>query len=236
MYSWNKRAILGCAALSLALFACSNENSDAETSVAVQEPELEDNSAKVGIVENLNSAHVDGRAASLKDFNGGQERMYHYYELASKVRLYELGSVTLDTTGTMWRGYVLDTNGNFSFDSIPLNSPYVMIEAVPAEDSEVNINARAIIDVRKTSSVNVNLLTYVESFRLRYLVQSGMPFDSAKTQAKREVLDAFGFYDEPLDYEKKDDPSIQEYLDFTGWLVYRILRDSVLMEFSQAGR
>ena len=59
------------------------------------------------------------------------------------------------------------------------------------------------IDVRKTSSVSVNLLTYVESFRLRYLVQSGMPFDSAKTQAKREVLDAFGFYDEPLDYEKK---------------------------------
>ena len=235
MYSWNKRAILGCAALSLALFACSNENSDAATSVAVQEPELEDNSAKVGIVENLNSAHVDGRAASLKDFNGGQERMYHYYELASKVRLYELDSVTLDTTGTMWRGYVLDTNGNFSFDSIPLSSPYVMIEAVPAEDSEVNINARAIIDVRKTSSVSVNLLTYMESFRLRYLVQSGMPFDSAKTQAKREVLDAFGFYDEPLDYEKKDDPSIQEYLDFTGWLVYRILRDSVLTEFSQSG-
>ena len=185
----------------------------------MQEPELEDNSAKVGIVENLNSAHVDGRAASLKDFNGGQERMYHYYELASKVRLYELDSVTLDTTGTMWRGYVLDTNGNFSFDSIPLSSPYVMIEAVPAEDSEVNINARAIIDVRKTSSVSVNLLTYVESFRLRYLVQSGMPFDSAKTQAKREVLDAFGFYDEPLDYEKKDDPSISGVFGF-----YRLAR------------
>lgn len=235
MFNWEKRIIWGCAAMLLVFGACSNDDASAVAPVSAQKAESGDGSAQMAMAVDLNNAHVDGRAVSLKEFDGGQERLYHYYELASKVRLYELDSVTLDTTGAIWRSYILDTNGNFNFDNLTLSSPYVMIETVPTEDSKVDVNARAIIDVRKTRSVSVNLLTYVESFRLRYLVQSGMTFDSAKAQAKREVLDAFGFYDEPLDYDKKDDPSIQEYLDFTGWLVYRILRDSVMTEFSRSG-
>lgn len=62
-----------------------------------------------------------------------------------------------------------------------------------------------------------------------------MPFDSAKAMAQREVLDAFGLYDESPDYEKKDNEHAQEYLNFTGFFFENIWVDSVAESFSQSG-
>ena len=237
MFNWNK-IIFGCAALMLVLGACSNEDASAVAPVSAQKSESGEN-AKVSPVEDLNNAHVEGQAAILSRMDFGHKNVYLYYELASKVRMYELDSVTLDTTGVIWRNFVLDTNGNFSFDGVSLQSPYVMIETEPVKTLDgmiLRVSPRVIVDVRKTNNVSVNMLTYLESFRLRHLVQSGMSFDEAKAQAMREVLDAFGLYDEPLDYDKKDNDHVQEYLDFTGWFFINVFVDSVTASFGQSGQ
>ena len=239
MFNWNKRIILGSIALSLALFACSSDDSDTVAPLATQNTESGDNSAKTGEVFDLNSVHVNGHAFILSRMDRGSENVYHHFELASKVRMYELDSVTLDTTGVIWRNFMLDTNGNFSFDGVKLHSPYVMIEAAPEKSPlgmDLMVSPRAIIDVRKTNSTGVNMLTYLESFRLRYLVKSGMSFDEAKSQAMREVLDAFGLYDEPLEFDKIDNPHVHEYLNFTGLFFINVFVDSVTTAFSQSGQ
>ena len=235
MFNWKKNIIFSCAALSFVFLACSNEDNNAIAPIASPQMGSEGGSAQTSMVVDLNCAHVDGRAVNLMRMDNGQKYEYQSFELASKVRMYELDSVTLDTTGTIWRQFILDTNGNFSFDSISLKSPYVMIEVEPVKDSYLKISPRLIVDVRKTNSVSVNMLTYLESFRLRYLVQSGVPFDSAKVMAQREVLDAFGMFDESLDFDKKDDERTQDYLNFAGWFFPYIWEDSVTASFGQSG-
>lgn len=237
MFSLNKKIFLGCSLL-LSLYACSNDDPNAVAPLAIQMTETGESSAKTSEAFNLNNVRVDGRAVTLSRKENGPATVYHLYELASKVRMYELDSVTLEPTGDIWRSFILDTNGNFRFDSLSLHSPYVMIEAEPSNPElgmNLNISTRAIIDVRKSKDVSVNVLTYLESFRLRHLVASGVAFDAAKTQAMREVLDAFGLYDEPLDYDKKDNAHAQEYLDFAGFFYINIFLDSVVTVFSQSG-
>ena len=66
-----------------------------------------------------------------------------------------------------------------------------MIETEPVKTLDgmiLRVSPRVIVDVRKTNNVSVNMLTYLESFRLRHLVQSGMSFDEAKAQAEAEAL------------------------------------------------
>ena len=234
MFSKNK-IILGCVAVMLVFGACSNEDANAVAPVSAQKAESGENAAKVGAVEDLSNAHIEGRAVNLSDMDNGEKFEYHSYEMASKVRVYELDSVTLDATGNIWRSFILDTNGNFRFENMSLNSPYVMIETEPTQSSHMKISPRLIIDVRKTNGVSVNMLTYLESFRLRHLVQTGVPFDSAKALAQREVLDAFGLYEESPDYEKKDNEHAQDYLNFTGFFFENIFVDSVAESFSQSG-
>jgi predicted AAA+ superfamily ATPase len=85
MFNWNKRIILGCIALSLALFACSSDDADTVAPLATQNTESGDNSAKTGEVFDLNSVHVNGHAFILSRMDRGSENVYHHFELASKV-------------------------------------------------------------------------------------------------------------------------------------------------------
>ena len=119
MFNWNK-IIFGCAALMLVLGACSNEDASAVAPVSAQKSEPGENTAKVGPVEDLNNAHVEGQAAILSRMDFGHKDVYLYYELASKVRMYELDSVTLDTTGVIWRKFFFDTKGKFYFVGVLL--------------------------------------------------------------------------------------------------------------------
>ena len=235
MFNWKKKIVYGCIALPLMLLACSNEETNALAPIVSPQVGTESGSAQTSMVVDLSCVHVDGRAVNLSNMVNGVKNEFLNFELASKVRMYELDSVTLDTTGKVWRSYILDTNGNFSFDSVSLKSPYVMIETQPAKSSRMQISPRLIIDVRKASNVSVNLLTHFESFRLRYLVQSGMPFDSAKAMAQREVLDAFGMYDESPDYDKNDDEHVKDYLNFVGTYFIYVAVDPVTESFGQNG-
>ena len=51
------------------------------------------------------------------------------------LRLAELDSVSLDTTGVFYITECYNSNGEFSFDSVSLNSPYAMLEIAPYADN-----------------------------------------------------------------------------------------------------
>ena len=53
----------------------------------------------------------------------------------SILRMAELDSVTLDTTGVFYYTMCLNSQGAFSFDSVSLKSPYVMLELAPVAES-----------------------------------------------------------------------------------------------------
>lgn len=128
-------------------------------------------------------------------------------------KMYELDSVTLDTTGKTFVGSFTNGSGEFRFDSVSLSSPYVMLKVYPyiysiydyADEYLVAYNENplsVIVDLRVTNNISINTLTFFETDRLRELVKSGKTFAEAKRQAGRDVLDAFGFYDVPFVFDK----------------------------------
>ena len=143
------------------------------------------------------------------------------------VRMVELDSVTFDTTENVFYSSFTDSSGMFSFDSVSLNSPYVLLELSPwqnvnwwtsQDETIVHFREydawnlyRTVVDLRKTEHVSINVMSSLEAFRLLYLVKHGIAFDDAKQRADRDVMDAFGFYDKPFVYEGKT--SIEFYYE-----------------------
>ena len=147
----------------------------------------------------------------------------------SVLRLSELDSVTLDTTGVFYLTRCTDTTGLFSFDSVSLNSPYVLIETLPYiyDDAEWELNKRgklrdfsdsllyyggfsinnnysAIVDLRTTNNIGINIMTRLEASRIKHLVKDGTDFATAKQQADKEVLEAVGIYNATFEFDKSD--------------------------------
>lgn len=143
------------------------------------------------------------------------------------VRMVELDSVTFDTTENVFYSSFTDSSGMFSFDSVSLNSPYVLLELSPwqnvnwweTENAEISYLRESgswnlyhvVVDVRETEQFGINVMSSLEASRVLYLVKHGMDFGAAKQQAGRDVMDAFGFYDKPFVYEGKT--SIEHYYE-----------------------
>ena len=135
--------------------------------------------------------------------------------VAPRKKLPELDSVTLDTTGVSYMTRCTDTSGMFRFDSVTVHSPYVLLELSPWQENaywewdgtwsfDDDVLYSAIVDLRETKNVGINMMTYLEAIRVRYLVKQGMSFVAAKQQADREVLDAVGLFDATFDFDKLD--------------------------------
>lgn len=157
---------------------------------------------------------IPGEERDLSEWNSAAE-------IGSIIRMAELDSVTLDTTGVFYYAECLGDNGVFNFDSVSLNSPYVMFELAPyaesaywywngvwafedydTTDERYTVIYSAIVDVRKSRDVDINALTYLESSRLRNLVRQGKSFAEAKQQTDSEILSTFGMYDDVFDFDK----------------------------------
>ena len=143
------------------------------------------------------------------------------------VRMVELDSVTFDTTENVFYSSLTDSSGMFSFDSVSLNSPYVMLELSPwyhvnwwtTQDEYIVATRdlyswslyRAVVDLRKSERISINVMSSLEASRLLYLIKQGLSYAAAKQQADRDVMDAFGFYNKPFVYEGKT--SIEYYYE-----------------------
>ena len=118
----------------------------------------------------------------------------------STVYLYELSDGrTLKQTNGNFTSIITRDDGRYKFTARDLASQYAMIvvegyyrNEVTGNPSNAAIRLRALTDMRKRSSANVNLLTHLEFDRVYYLVtREKMTVKKAKAQAQKEILNAF---------------------------------------------
>jgi len=101
---------------------------------------------------------------------------------------------SLSPTGRTFTGTIDDNTGTFSAKG-DLSSPYVELSAdgyyfneVSGSLSAAKLTLSALSDLTDSSSVNVNLMTHLEKKRVEYLIDSGLTFAAAKTQAQTEIM------------------------------------------------
>ena len=123
----------------------------------------------------------------------------------STVYLYELSDGrTLKQTNGNFTSKITRDDGHYKFTARDLVSQYVMLEVdgsyrneVTGQKSDASLRLKAITDMRKRSSANVNLLTHLEFDRVYQLVTRGdstgkkLTVKQAKRQAQKEILKQF---------------------------------------------
>lgn len=121
-------------------------------------------------------------------------------------------------TGRNFNTQITDNSGNFQINKVSLSSRYVMLKAdgyyfneVSGIPSAAPLTLYALSDLGDKSSINVNLLSYLEKARIEYLIGEGISFDEAKRQALQEILAVFNIQvdsaplSETLDISKAGD-------------------------------
>ncbi|TBW25894.1 fibronectin type III domain-containing protein [Gramella sp. KN1008] len=106
-------------------------------------------------------------------------------------------------TDQVYKTQTLDNYGLYEFEDIILSSKLVEIKAqgsyyneVTGSDSENKISLIAISDISSSTTINLNVLTHLESKRVLYLLQEGKTFGEAKQTAQKEVLALFDLQEE----------------------------------------
>ena len=126
------------------------------------------------------------------------------------VSVYELDSLTLDTTGRFFVDTIDNDSGRFVFEEMELSSPYILIVE---EDPPVRVKERgimkekyntynAIVNMQNITNVSVNALTSAKVPLLREYVTQGKSFAEANTMAERDVLKQLGIYEELGSFEE----------------------------------
>lgn len=105
-----------------------------------------------------------------------------------KMILTEIDSVTLEPSGDSSISVAFNDGDVVRFDSVSLKSPIVSLEAVSGA-----ISLKAIVDIRDSGTFVVDGLNHLEADRIKKLVETGISFASAKTQAETEMANLFGF-------------------------------------------
>ena len=105
----------------------------------------------------------------------------------------------LQVLGNMFNTSITDDLGNFQLGSKDFSAPYAEFIAngyffneVSGKLSNSTLTLRALVDLRNSTTINVNILTHLKYARIKKLVASGVNFDEANTQAQNELFEAFG--------------------------------------------
>lgn len=118
---------------------------------------------------------------------------------------------TLKPTGVVYSADVIGDDGLFRLKDVELESQYAQLVAIghyrnemEGAKSDAAIRLRALTDLQKRESANVNVLTHLEYERVYNLVtREKMTVEKAKRQAQKEVLAVFGI--ELKDYVPSED-------------------------------
>ncbi|SIO39012.1 FISUMP domain-containing protein [Fibrobacter sp. UWB11] len=193
----------------------------------------------------LSSSSDEAPASSSSVVFDGSDVVYRgmnvYTAPYGSVQIYELDSVTFDTTRRVpysWNFsskplYLVTPDiDSIVIDSLSLKSPYVMLS------TDYSNRRYNIVDVRDANAFAVDKKTYFESIRARYLMKSGMSFAEAKKQASKEVLESFGFYVDLFDkpeVENVQDPSYRIYMAFIEDFMKYTTEDTVVAKLEKCG-
>ena len=149
------------------------------------------------------------------------------------VTVYELDSLTLEKTGRSFVDTVDNDSGRFAFESLALNSPYVLIETLdscyvedcrergafygrnasrPASMVDSSRDRRmysqelkAIVNLRDMKKVSVSSLTTSKLSLLQKYFAEGKSFAAAGEMAEREILENLGIYEDFGGFENLKD-------------------------------
>lgn len=116
----------------------------------------------------------------------------------SKVTIVELDE-NLNMTGKTFHSTIINDKGEFSVNNILLSTNYVQLivdgfffNEITGRLSDAPITMYALSDIKDKNTVNVNVLTHLETERVKHLCHNeGKTFTQAKEQALKEVLSAF---------------------------------------------
>jgi hypothetical protein len=132
----------------------------------------------------------------------------------SSITLYDLKD-DLSPTGMSFNTQIINNEGSFAVEKVPLSSDYISLRAdgfyfneVTGTPSVSQITLYALADISDSSNINVNILTHLEKPRVEYLIKNGRTFTEAKAQAQKEILAIFSI--------EKEDIKTSEYLNITG--------------------
>ncbi len=105
----------------------------------------------------------------------------------------------MQASGETYSATITDNAGNFTFGSKLFDAPFAELTAngyffneVSGDLSSGTLNLRALVDLSDKSTVNVNILTHLKYQRVLNLVQQGLDFKRANSQAQKELFAAFG--------------------------------------------
>lgn len=137
----------------------------------------------------------------------GEEKTYSIEGYAQKGPFIVGSNVTVSElnedlypTGRVFFATILDDEGHFDIPGVILVSPYIQIKVdgsyftetqggVPTGES---LTLYSIADIRRSETINVNILTHLEKERVEYLVQQeSKSFSDAKELALEELLAVF---------------------------------------------
>lgn len=123
------------------------------------------------------------------------------YINGSTITVSEL-TTDLSATGRNFNSEIMDNKGTFTLSDLELESSFVELRAngfyfneVLGENSSAQLSLSAITDLTDATTINVNILSSLEKNRVRYLLNSGLSFSAAKSQAEKEILKIFSISD-----------------------------------------
>lgn len=119
------------------------------------------------------------------------------FAIGSEMNIYELNEDFIPTGRTFHA--TIENLGYFELLDVSLVSPYVELVAdgfyfneIIGELSSERISLKAIVDLRESTQVNVNILTNLEYERVRYLIKNKkIDIAEAKIKAQSEILNLF---------------------------------------------
>jgi hypothetical protein len=147
------------------------------------------------------------------------------YHIGANVTVSELNG-DLSPTGRNFYSTITTQAGQFAIPSVEFSSPFVQIIAdgtyfdeVQSSGTSSRLTLTALSDLSESSSINVNILTHLESDRVAYLLQNEeLTFAQAKTQAQSEILEAFSITP-PTELSQSESLNITQTGDLDGALL-----------------
>ena len=219
----NKNFVCKMAMLFAFVFAACSENNGSVAGGTVEETGVYALAGQVGAVAKMSVMPDSLNSSNVLSVMPG-----------TVVKVFELDSISLDTTGRIFVDTILDSNGHFDFKNLSLNSPYVRISVLDPYNhlfcqswvaafegretcadglTDVYVpELTSIVDLRVSKNIELNILTLMKAPILYDYFVAGMSFAEAGEKAERDILESHGIYKNFVPFETPQNECDAEFM------------------------
>lgn len=194
----NKKSFTLAMLATAGMFLCSCSDSQTECEYVLEPLQSEADSTADSTANSTADSTADTSSFSLDSIhtisgfvNRGQMLV------GSEIVLTELDS-KLKPTGNFFTGIITDSSGAYEINNVKLTQPYIHLEAKGGYypvcyDSDFNRpsfkdSLEAYADVRKGTSINLNVLTHMQAKQLSFYTGKGVSLDSAMAASQSAIM------------------------------------------------